>query len=112
MEDEHIVPHGSAETTWWVRVNESWAAAATLGEVTSLDPGPGTVWRRRVELRLAGGTRLLRVESRPLIQHKTPLEFLARQPTTARKLRRVEFVVGRGGEPVPALQKSRPKRSL
>lgn len=114
VEGEHIVAHGSAGTTWWVRVNDAWAAAATVvgALVTSLDPGPGTVWSRRVELRLVPGTRLLRVESRPLLQRKTPLEYLARQPTASRKLRRVEFLVGPGGRLLPESTNSRPKKSV
>lgn len=99
VDEEQIVAHGSAGTTWWVRVNDSWASAATLpgAVVTALDTGPGTVWRRLVELKLPRGTRVLKVESGPLVQHRTPLEYLARRPTTSRKVRKSEFSVGPGG---------------
>lgn len=99
VEDEQIVPHGSAGTTWWVRVQDAWAAASALpgAVVTSLDPGPGTVWRRQLELTLPRGTRLLRVEAAPLVERRTPLEYLARKPTAARKVRKIEYLVGSGG---------------
>jgi hypothetical protein len=98
VDEEQIVPHGSAGTTWWVRVHDAWSAAAALpgASVTSLDPGPGTVWRRQIELNLPRGTRLLRVESAPLVERRTPLEYLARKPTAARKVRKTEFWAGPG----------------
>jgi hypothetical protein len=99
IEEEQIVPRGSAGTTWWVRVNDAWAAAGSLPDavITDLEAGPGTVWRRQVELSLPRGTRLLKVESAPLVQQRTPLEYLARKPTSARKVRKSEFWLGPGG---------------
>jgi len=110
IEEEQIVPHGSAGTTWWVRVHDAWSAASALpgALVTSLETGPGTVWRRRVELALPLDTRLLRVESAPLVERRTPLEYLARKPTAARKVRKLEFWLGPGGQLLRGPSKSSP----
>ena len=101
LEDsEFVVPHGARETTWFVRVRDAWVAAhATEGAVSErLEAGPGTVWRQRIELELSVGARLMRVESSPNMQRKTPLEYLARGPSSGRKVLRREFHVTAKGE--------------
>jgi hypothetical protein len=99
-DSEHVVPHGARETTWFVRVRDAWVAAhATTGAVCErLEAGPGTVWRQRIELDLPVGTRLMRVESAPNLQRKTPLQYLAGGPASARKVLRREFQVTTKGE--------------
>lgn len=101
LEDsEFVVPHGARETTWFVRVRDAWVAAhATEGAVSErLEAGPGTVWRRRLELDLPAGARLMRVESSPNLQRKTPLEYLAGGSKSGRKVLRREFLVTAKGE--------------
>ncbi|MFZ5890606.1 MAG: hypothetical protein ACOY0T_06005 [Myxococcota bacterium] len=94
LEDaEFVVPRGSRETTWFVRVRDAWVAAHAVegAEVERLEAGPGTVWRQSIVLDLPAGTRFLRVETAPNSQRKTPLEYLARGPTQARTVLRHEF---------------------
>lgn len=96
VDEEHVVAHGTASTVWFVRVKDAWVPAAQVegAVVEALDAGPGMVWRRRIELSLSRGTRVLRVESSPLTQRRSPLEYLERGAKKARKQHRVEYRVG------------------
>ena len=98
-EDEHIVPRGSARSTWHVKVKDAWVRAPDVpgARVTQLDPAPGSVWRRRIELELAAGTALLLTESSPLFTYKTPLAHLQHGPAAERRVRRLPHHVGKGG---------------
>lgn len=111
LEDyEHVVPHGARQTTWFVRVRDAWVAAraAEGAHVENLEAGPGTVWRQCITLELAPGARLMRVETMPQKQRKTPLEYLeSRRAPLARAVRRREFQVGPNGE-LRALDPTRP----
>ncbi len=100
LEDaEYVVARGTASVTWFVRVRDAWVAAAQCegALVESLDAAPRMVWRRRVELRLPRGTRLVRIESAPLPRQRSPLEYLERGSKSARKQRRTEYRVGARG---------------
>jgi hypothetical protein len=99
VDEEHVVPRGSAETIWFVDLGARWVAAAQTpgARVFSVDPGPGTVWERRVELQLPRGTRLLRVRSSPNFLTRTPLEHLERGAGSGRRIQRSWLRVGPGG---------------
>jgi hypothetical protein len=109
-ESEHVVPRGARATTWFVRVRDAWVAARKVegAFVERLDAGPGTVWRQSITLELATGTRLLRVDSGPRAERKTPLEYLeSRAVPAARAVIRREFQLSAEGE-LRALERTRP----
>jgi hypothetical protein len=111
LEDcEHVVPYGARQTTWFVRVRDAWVAAraADGAHLENLEAGPGTVWRQCITVELVPGTRLMRVESMPQQQRKTPLEYLAsRAVPVARAVKRREFQLSPEGKLV-ALDGPRP----
>lgn len=96
-----MVERGHARVVWFVRQGDSWLAAAQHpdAEVEELDAGPGTVWERRVELRLARGARLMRVESRPAPDaSRDAMDYLTRAPRLAeRRVLRQYYQVGPRG---------------
>lgn len=102
-EEEHVVPRGFATTHWWVRQGDAWTSAARVpgAEVDDIAGGPGVVWRRRIQLSLARGTRLQCVRSAPLTLGKSPLAYLESKPFSSRRVIRTLYRVGRGGELVP-----------
>ncbi len=99
---ESIAERGTVKVAWLVRVNDAWVRAGELpgAVVEQLEPGAGTVWRHRVQLALAPGTRLMRVESRPApVERRSALDYLAREARQPRRrVRRTTFHVGRRGE--------------
>jgi hypothetical protein len=101
FEEEFVVARGTAEVHWFVRKNDAWVHCASYpgASSTQLDATPGTVYRRRVELELPRGTRLMRVESRPQrAARKSAVEHLLRPRTSVeRETRRSYFSVGARG---------------
>ncbi len=101
FEEEFVVARGTAQVHWFVRLNDGWVHCASYdgARATQLDTGAGVVYRTRVDLDLALGTELMRVESRPeRPQRRSAVEHLL-QPRTSqpRKTVRRYFVVARGG---------------
>ncbi len=66
---EHGVVRGRGEQTltWWVKDRDLWRRVTEMpgATLTSEDPGPGTIWQRRIELSLSVGTALERVVAEP-----------------------------------------------
>lgn len=102
LEDcEHVVPYGARQTTWFVRVRDAWVHARAVegAHVENLEAGPGTVWRQCITLELAPEARLMKVESMPQKERKTPLEFLeSRRVPVARAVVRREFRLSPEGQ--------------
>ena len=102
IDEERIVPRGTAQVNWFVRFNDAWVHVSTWAGARSerLDAGAGTVWQSRTELDVPPGSRLMRVESRPnSYARESPLEYLTRgAPSKTRKLRRTYYVVSRSGD--------------
>lgn len=110
-ESERVVPYGARATTWFVRVRDAWVSvrAAEGACVERLDAGPGTVWRQCITLELSTESRLMRVESAPRNQRKTPLEYLeARAVPAARTVTRREFRLSAEGQLI-AVESTRPR---
>jgi hypothetical protein len=102
IDEERIVPRGTAQVNWFVRLNDAWVHVSAWPGARSerLDAGAGTVWQSRTEIDVPRGARLMRVESRPSgYARESPLEYLTRgAPTKSRKLRRNYYFVGRLGD--------------
>jgi hypothetical protein len=102
IDEERIVPRGTAQVNWFVRLNDAWVHVSTFPGARSerLEAGAGTVWQSRTEIELPRGARLLRVESRPnSYGHESPLDYLTRgAPSKSRKVRRSYYLVGRSGD--------------
>jgi hypothetical protein len=104
VNEEFVGERGSVKVTWLVAHNDGFVAAADSPGASSerLDAGPGVVWRTRIELELARGTSLIRVETRPGAQRGSTLAHLTggARSERARVVRR-GFVVGARGELIP-----------
>ena len=102
IDEERIVPRGTAQVNWFVRLNDAWVHVSAWPGARSerLDAGAGTVWQSRTEIQVPRGARLLRVESRPNdYARESPLDYLTRgAPSKSRRLRRNYYVVGRAGD--------------
>jgi len=102
VDEERIVPRGTAQVNWFVRLNDAWVHVSAWPGARSerLDAGAGTVWQSRTEIQVPRGARLMRVESRPNgYVRESPLEYLTRgAPGKSRKLRRNYYLVGRSGD--------------
>ncbi len=102
IDEERIVPRGTAQVNWFVRLNDAWVHVSTFPGARSerLEAGAGTVWQSRTEIELPRGARLMRVESRPnSYASESPLEYLTRgAPAKSRKVRRTYYFVGRTGD--------------
>jgi hypothetical protein len=102
IDEERIVPRGTAQVNWFVRYNDAWVHVSTWAGARSerLDAGAGTVWQSRTELDLPRGAHLMRVESRPSnYARESPLEYLTRgAPSKSRRVRRTYYVVSRSGD--------------
>jgi hypothetical protein len=88
FECEVVAGRGRKQTLYLIRFNDSWVAASKHpgARVQSLDPGPGTVWERRIELDLPRGSLLRRIDSAPLPDPKAdPLAYLTRAAPKARR---------------------------
>lgn len=100
---ERGIVHGRGVqmVTWLVKDRDLWCKATDLegATLTSLDAGPGTVWERRIELRLAVGTPLERVTSQPETDtHRDVLSHLQRGKKSGRKTHRQRYRVGARGD--------------
>jgi hypothetical protein len=112
---ESIVPGGVRRVTWLIETDEDWMVVGELphAQVEQLDCGPGVVWRRRVVVTLAVGTKLMRVESVPKRERaKDPLAYLLGPGAgVGRETRRSQFVLAVGGAltrlPPPSAPKPR-----
>lgn len=106
IDEERIVPRGTAQVNWFVRMNDGWVhVSAWPGALSErLDAGAGTVWQSRTELQVPRGTYFMRVESRPTsYAREDPLAYLTRgAPGKSRKTRRNYYTAGRAGELRPA----------
>lgn len=106
IDEERIVPRGTAQVNWFVRLNDAWVHVSTWPGALSerLDAGAGTVWQSRTEIQVPRGTQLMRVESRPSdYSRESPLDYLTRgAPSKSRRLRRNYYVVGRAGDLRPS----------
>lgn len=106
VDEETIVERGTRKVTWFVRVADAWVHASNVAGavITDEEAGPGTVWGRRTVLRLAAGTRLMRVETRPRPHaYDDPFAYLRREVRDARrKTHRSEYLVTARGALAPA----------
>ena len=102
VDEERIVPRGTAQVNWFVRLNDAWVHVSTWPGANSerLDAGAGTVWQSRTQIQVPRGARLMRVESRPNdYARESPLDYLTRgAPSKSRRVRRNYYVVGRSGD--------------
>ena len=101
IDEERIVPRGTGQVNWFVRLNDGWVHVSQWPAARSerLDAGAGTVWQSRTELRVPRGTYFMRVESAPSsYAREDPLDYLTRgAPSKNRKTRRSYYLCGRGG---------------
>jgi len=108
IDEERIVPRGTAQVNWFVRLNDVWVHVSAWPGARSerLTAGVGTVWQSRTEIDVPRGARLMRVESRPSsYQRESPLEYLTRgAPAKSRKVRRNYYLVARQGDLVGTLE--------
>lgn len=99
---EAIADGGVRRVSWLVAADERWLAAASYpgARVEFAEGRPGVVWRRRVQLCLPTGARLMRVESRPQRGGpKDPLAYLWRAPkSSSEQVVRSYFRVGGAGQ--------------
>lgn len=97
---EYVAERGMREVHWLVRQNDGWIHAAEVpGAVrVACETPPGTAWESRIDVTVPRGTRLLRVESKPAIDRRSPLEYLTSAPRATRAVRRTQFVAGPRGE--------------
>lgn len=111
-ERETVVARGHQRTSWLVRDGRRWGpvGSAPGASVTLHDPPPGTVWERSIELRVAPGTLLMRLESRPApARRRDPLEHLQRETRLPpRVVQRRIFAVDRRGALVPQATEGTP----
>src|SRR3954469_12229871 len=102
IDEERIVPRGTAQVNWFVRLNDAWVHVSAWPGARSerLNAGAGTVWQSRTEIEVPRGARMMRVESRPSsYARESPLDYLTRgAPSKSRKLRRNYYFVGRQGD--------------
>jgi len=101
-ETETVVERGHRRVVWFIQDGNRWSPAAKWPGVSIADeqPGPGTIWVRHLEVRLAVGQLLLRVESRPAARRtREVLDFLRRETRLAeRDTKRTRYRVARRGE--------------
>lgn len=110
IDEERIVPRGTAQVNWFVRFNDAWVHVSDWPGARSerLEAGAGTVWQSRTEIQVPRGVRLMRVESRPSgYTRESPLDYLTRgAPSKSRKVRRNYYVVGRSGNLIASSDES------
>ncbi len=98
---EYVAPRGKREITWLVALNDDWVHVSAWpgAEVERNQAMSGTVWENRTRLRVAPGTRLMRIESRPIAyKQRDALDYLSRGGGENRQIVRQEFQVGGRGE--------------
>lgn len=100
-EGEYIVPRGTSELTWLIRLNDDWVHVSKWpgAEVERCQVRSGTVWENRTRLPVEAGARLKRVESRPApYVARDALDYLKRDRAPQRRVLRQEFRVGARGD--------------
>jgi hypothetical protein len=102
FESETIVERGSRMVLWRVCHNDASVSVTEWpdAQIDTLEPPAGTVWQRRILLRVPRGTILIRMESGPApMQRLDPLDYLRRERVRAgRRTRHVTYRVGSGGQ--------------
>jgi hypothetical protein len=105
-----VVERGRRTLLWQIEWRDGWRRVEEWpdAELETVDPGPGTVWERRIRIRVPRGTRLERVVSRPGdAARRDAWDYLAREVRgPARHLTRTRFQVSARGELV-AVDKGR-----
>ena len=104
IDEEFVAGRGSVAVVWLVERNRGWMRAASAPGARSerLAAGPGTVWRSRIEIELARGTRLVRVETRPGARSASTLEHLVgSRARSTRRVTRTPYRVARAGALAP-----------
>ena len=100
---EHGVVRGRGEQTltWWVKDGDLWRRAAEIpgAVLTSEEPGPGTIWQRRIVLPLNVGTTLERVVAEPKPDpSRDVLMHLERGQKAGRAVQRTRYRVNARGD--------------
>jgi hypothetical protein len=97
-----VVERGRRTLLWRIEWRDGWRRAEDWpnAELEHVDPGPGTVWERRIRIRVPRGTRLERVISRPgKPVRRDAWDYLAREVRgPARAVTRTRFEVAAHGE--------------
>ena len=101
LESETIVAGGTQKINWKLLKERVWISVSdTPGAVVeTLDAGPGTVWERRIEMRLELGTELERTVSRPIPpRRQSALDYLEKDTRgSGRRVSRARYrVTARG----------------
>jgi hypothetical protein len=98
---EVIALRGVRRVAWYVAEEERWVPVASIlgARVENQDSTPGVVWRRQIFLRIAPGTRLMRIESKPdKARPSDPLAYLWKNERGAKQdVVRSYFRVGAAG---------------
>jgi hypothetical protein len=100
VDEEFVGERGNVKVTWLIAHNDGFVPAAQSpgARSTRLDAGPGVVWRSRIEIELARGDVVVRVESRPRVVRGSTLEHLTGSAKSKRaRVVRTRFVVGPRG---------------
>lgn len=94
MDEATVVERGERVRVWFLHFNDGWVRAADhpdsdTEEARSEDHNtycpPGTIWQRRVELKLAPGTLLLSRVTSPLIEKLDTLDYLTKERRGVRR---------------------------
>jgi len=72
IESESVVVQGSSVVTYRIQSETGWIKAMDWSDavVEHGEPSPGTIWQRRISVRLLPGTRLERIVSQPRRQSR------------------------------------------
>jgi hypothetical protein len=97
---EVITEGGVRRVSWQLETKDGWTQISELASAESNeDRAPRTVWRRRFVLELAGGSRLMRVESGPAADvRQDPMDYLLGARRSPRRLQRSYFTVSERGQ--------------
>jgi len=104
VNEEFVGERGTVKVVWHVRHNDGFVSASESPGARSerLDAGPRVVWRSRVEVELARGTPVVRVETRSGASRSSTLAHLTGVAKSSRpEIVRTRFVVGPRGDLVP-----------
>jgi hypothetical protein len=112
VDEEFVGERGNVKVVWLVAHNDGFIPARqSVGARNErLDAGPGVVWRSRIEIELARGAPVVRVETRPGARRGSTLEHLTGGAKSGRsRTVRKRFVVGPRGELTPEARSPRTK---
>jgi hypothetical protein len=104
VDEEFVGERGSVKVVWLVAHNDGFVPASKVPGARSerLDAGPRVVWRSRVQVELARGTTVVRVETRPDSTRGSTLSHLTGTAKNKRSgVVRKRFVVGPRGKLAP-----------